>query len=774
MQACASTAEEAMEEIIPTIMSALSMNEAGDEIMETRIDDTASPSNHRGRPRQQQENIGSTETQLQTTKSSEFCGTAEGVDEIIPAIMNALSFQQTTEEIPLSRTRSTGTATSRRRRPRAYSEDIPRTSSVGISASRRRNQQQRQMDANDTASILENLESSSRGTKETRKSTTKGLAEESKPSIVDSRSFSERVLRRINSDKAQIIPSIINTLSFQTTEEASNGDTSEITPNQFAKTSERSHTTITEEGSIMRGFREEVKINGPPSTKRNSSFRRTSTNEASSEQGFCSIKEVFSMDDGETKAMQNDAALGSSLSNVYPIIRNVFSMNDVDTNSPVRSKGELLGYAEKARPDTLDEEQGSNLSERKTKPTQKIVVSRAYEVNEHYLESVFYVSISAILGSVFRVYMARIFGSDCQYSTATDFLVPFSSNICVTNDGRSEQTGGALFTDFPSNVFGSFLMGMITPPVNKQRARLPWLHRDHPLQRDEVFHASLGTGFCGCLTTFASWNTQMVVMLDGTYCELGSQVVTVLFGYVIGLMGASYGFQLGRDCGLWMYNFRHRNDDQEQASSPRDGANVDNIIRSQLSQDSDLLLGEGVELVDDDIVLEPDPSHLHKIPLFLTAVVILVAFVIGDKVNGIEFYKGMTLLWVLSPVGSLLRWKLSDLNKKKISKSMDWIPWGTLIANLLATLLSACMEGLINRYFGGDNPSSTNQWVVGMLFALKTGVAGSLSTVSTMVKESTHLTEDHPGLAHGHYYSMLTCIPCCLLGLAVYSATIRF
>ena len=307
-------------------------------------------------------------------------------------------------------------------------------------------------------------------------------------------------------------------------------------------------------------------------------------------------------------------------------------------------------------------------------------------------------------------------------------------------------------------------MGMITPPVDKGRARLPWLHRDHPLQRDEVFHASLGTGFCGCLTTFASWNTQMVVMLDGTYCELGSQVVTVLFGYLIGLMGASYGFQLGRDCGLWMYNYRHRNDNKDDVSSPRDGASVDDIVESQQSSlNGDLVLDEGVELVDDDkVLLKPEASHLHKIPLFLTALVILVAFVIGDVVNGIEFYKSMTLLWVLSPVGSLLRWKLSSLNKKKITNSLDWIPWGTLTANLLASVLSSCMEGLSNRYFGGDNPASKNQWVDAMLFALKTGVAGSLSTVSTVVKESVHLSEDHPGLAHGHYYSVLTCVSCCL------------
>ena len=83
------------------------------------------------------------------------------------------------------------------------------------------------------------------------------------------------------------------------------------------------------------------------------------------------------------------------------------------------------------------------------------------------------------------------------------------------------------------------------------------------------------------------------------------------------------------------------------------------------------------------------------------------------------------------------------------------------------------MEGLNNRHFSGANPTLKNQWVDAILFALKTGVAGSLSTVSTMVKESVLLSEDHPGKALGHYYSTLTCVSGCLLGLLVYVTTIR-
>jgi len=318
-------------------------------------------------------------------------------------------------------------------------------------------------------------------------------------------------------------------------------------------------------------------------------------------------------------------------------------------------------------------------------------------------------------------------------------------------------------------------MGMITPPLGDPRARLPWLHRDHPLQRDEVFHASLGTGFCGCLTTFASWNTQMVVMLDGSYCELGSQVITVFFGYVLGMMGALHGFFFGRKCGMWMYNFRHRNSNNEGSASRGDNIEMDDASSSESLASID----EGVELVDDDNVkLQPVPSHLHKIPLFMMAVALLIGFVIGDVVSDIEFYKGMILVWVLSPVGSLLRWRLSNLNVQnkdgRINIRTSWIPWGTFTANMFATIIAACMEGLNDRYLSGSRPTSTTtKWVDSMIFALKTGVAGSLSTVSTLVKESVHLSEKYSGTAKGHYYFSMTCLSGCLLGLLVYATTIR-
>jgi CrcB protein len=411
------------------------------------------------------------------------------------------------------------------------------------------------------------------------------------------------------------------------------------------------------------------------------------------------------------------------------------------------------------------------------KTAHKIVITRPYQVKEHYLEALFYVSVSAIVGSSVRIYMARFFGKDCEVNVDTDFFTSLSANICVTNGGRTYQTGGALFYDFPANVVGCFVMGLITPgPDTHHRARIPWLHREHPLQRDDVFLESLGIGFCGSLTTFASWNTQMIVMLDGTHCDLGSQIVPVLLGYVLGLMGAFCGFQFGRQIGLWMYDIKHSGEGEAAQLSWEE-----EMEKAAVDADTAGAGHRGVELVDDvdRDSLKPVPNHLHKIPLFLTAIGLLVAFVVAGFVYDNSFYQGMTLQWFGSPVGSLLRWRLSVLNSGTredfcLKGLPRWVPWGTVCANVSAAVIGAVMTGLDDRYFSSSSQSTyTDEWLSALIFAINSGLAGSLSTVSTLMKETVVLMEKHNGEAKSHYYAFGTCFFSMLLGLALYSATVR-
>jgi fluoride ion exporter CrcB/FEX len=147
-------------------------------------------------------------------------------------------------------------------------------------------------------------------------------------------------------------------------------------------------------------------------------------------------------------------------------------------------------------------------------PVQSTVQGDPNLKRQHQLHYVLYLSVFAILGTTLRVYLARLFGEDCEDGAIDDFFTPLSTRICVTAGGRSEQTGGALFRDLPANVLGSFIMGLITPLGNADTAlRFPWFQMDNPLQKDDVLYSAFNIGLCGSLTTFASWVTQMTVMM---------------------------------------------------------------------------------------------------------------------------------------------------------------------------------------------------------------------------------------------------------------------
>ena len=225
-----------------------------------------------------------------------------------------------------------------------------------------------------------------------------------------------------------------------------------------------------------------------------------------------------------------------------------------------------------------------------------------------------------------------------------------------------------------------------------------------------------------------------------------------------------------------MHNLRHAGEDDDDMDSTDGDVELNTPVAS-FSEPKHNHSNQGVELVDDDEVkLKPIPNHLHKIPLFLTAAGLLAAFMVGNFVQDIQFYRAMTMLWFFAPAGSLLRWKLSDLNARdgefRCCKLPHWVPWGTFIANMLAAMTAALLTGLDDRYYIATDPMERN-WTIGLLFALTSGFSGSLSTVSTMIKETVLLSETHVGYAKAHYYAVATCFTGMILGLTVYAITVR-
>lgn len=125
-----------------------------------------------------------------------------------------------------------------------------------------------------------------------------------------------------------------------------------------------------------------------------------------------------------------------------------------------------------------------------------------YSQWEHQQNHTLYISLFATFGAVIRIYMGRLFGLDCEkvITEIDDFLTPIASEICLTASGKTDQTGGAFFSDLPANILGSFFIGVLSPVVASGHP-IPWFRKDHQLQHHVAFHTALKVGLCGCLTT---------------------------------------------------------------------------------------------------------------------------------------------------------------------------------------------------------------------------------------------------------------------------------
>lgn len=87
--------------------------------------------------------------------------------------------------------------------------------------------------------------------------------------------------------------------------------------------------------------------------------------------------------------------------------------------------------------------------------------------------------------------------------------------ICA---GVQHNTLGAYFVDLPSNMLGSFIMGLLTTAATiglDSKKPVAILPERNAWQRNSELHVGLRTGYCGSLTTFASWELAMVQLLIG-------------------------------------------------------------------------------------------------------------------------------------------------------------------------------------------------------------------------------------------------------------------
>jgi fluoride exporter len=174
--------------------------------------------------------------------------------------------------------------------------------------------------------------------------------------------------------------------------------------------------------------------------------------------------------------------------------------------------------------------------------------------NETTLITACYISLAAVCGVLLRIIIAQLFGEACANPGTIGWLSA-GAPLCVTKDGSTTQQGGIIFADLPSNLLGSFLMGLFQDGTVLNLAvpmAIAWLPINHSFQKAAVLHVAFKTGFCGSLTTYSSWNSEMVVLIFGT--PFKTRIWSALFGYIIG-METSLGSYV---CGCAFARFLHR------------------------------------------------------------------------------------------------------------------------------------------------------------------------------------------------------------------------
>lgn len=448
--------------------------------------------------------------------------------------------------------------------------------------------------------------------------------------------------------------------------------------------------------------------------------------------------------------------------------------------------------------------------------------------------------------------MAQLFGEECA-NPGTVGWIRSEQPLCVTNDGETSRQGGIIFSDLPANMFGSFLLGMMQNGVSLNLAvdvPIAFLPSKDLFQGCNLLHSAIKMGFCGALTSFSSWNSEMVVMMFSLGDEgHNSEIIRALLGYIIGVQLALGSFIFGRNAAVYLHRvlnpglaremdavavkltegvpvnrnlpaferrYLHELDDvQEEKIEPehissleqwknttKEHRRVNNEALPYLCDIEERVLKYGPTVIDDDMktssekygwdlksletwVAEKDASSfdtkiLTQSPSAKTAISITVflfivfytLLIIGViKVNGDDAYsityRTMLFSAIFAPPGALLRWRLSEYNGH-LPGRWSWFPVGTFAANFSASIISIAMIAIDYIFGMSGNPHSF--WVYGTCRAIKTGFAGSLSTVSTFSEEIYGFMEmKAPKAFYSYYYTLITIGVSCVCSVAIYA-----
>jgi fluoride exporter len=334
-----------------------------------------------------------------------------------------------------------------------------------------------------------------------------------------------------------------------------------------------------------------------------------------------------------------------------------------------------------------------------------------FDAVEKYLSVVVSISVGAYFGAGLRILL-------------NEFI-----HRLTNDEGALLRILGAGY--FLPNVIGCFVMGVAT--------------RCKPLVRDKfgVYLTGVTTGFCGCCTTFASWDVGVAAKLVH-----GLPVTAVLLA-CIQIASAFIGFRCGVQLAEALIGYFNKQS-APFPKAPVDAQRLQNELDTHVQAFEDVRaqsLPGGVtrrmaatkdalttardtakelvaEIAQDEHL---QPAYAHKSKGWAIVGVVLFLWLWIPPFVGFNTYTSSRLFGLaLAPFGALLRYYLSLSNSKPQCRDF---PWYTFYANMAATVLS-CVVIII-----GSAARNRSAYVFLGDGGLVVGFCGSLSTVSTWISE---------------------------------------
>ena len=160
------------------------------------------------------------------------------------------------------------------------------------------------------------------------------------------------------------------------------------------------------------------------------------------------------------------------------------------------------------------------------------------------------------LGVLTRIYLGRLFNDGCADGWG----------LCLTSQSTRDKQYGEEFLDLPANMLGCFFMGFLSTASVlglKSKKSLAFLPHDSWLQKEKELQVGLRTGYCGSLTTFASWELSLLQLLIGSKGGDGGQWQQWLWGHIIGFELAYASHLIGEHAALGIHRWLLREGAQD-------------------------------------------------------------------------------------------------------------------------------------------------------------------------------------------------------------------